>query len=54
MNAFINTMKVGDVVMSCYSSRTIDAIGIVTGEYEWHDNLNTINEYVESNGLLKI
>lgn len=37
-NAFINTMKVGDIVMSCYSSRTIDAIGIVTGEYEWHDN----------------
>lgn len=38
LNAFINTMKVGDVVMSCYSSCTIDAIGIVTGEYEWHDN----------------
>ena len=38
LNAFINTMKVGDIVMSCYSSRTIDAIGIVTGEYESHDN----------------
>ena len=38
LNAFINTMKVGDIVMSCYSSRTIDAIGIVTGEYEWHDD----------------
>lgn len=38
LNAFINTMKVGDIVMSCYSSRTIDAIGIVTGEYEWQDN----------------
>ena len=38
LNAFINTMKVGDIVMSCYSSRTIDAVGIVTGEYEWHDN----------------
>lgn len=38
LNAFINTMKIGDIVMSCYSSRTIDAIGIVTGEYEWHDN----------------
>lgn len=38
LNAFINTMKVGDIVMSCYSSRTIDTIGIVTGEYEWHDN----------------
>lgn len=39
LNAFINTMKIGDIVMSCYSSRTIDAIGIVTGEYEWNDNL---------------
>lgn len=38
LNAFINTMKVGDIVMSCYSSRTIDAVGIVTGEYEWHDS----------------
>lgn len=38
LNAFINTMKVGDIVMSCYSSRTIDAVGIVTSEYEWHDN----------------
>ena len=30
-------MKVGDIVLSCYSSTTIDAIGIVSGEYEWHD-----------------
>lgn len=37
LNAFMNTMKIGDVVMSCFSSRTIDAIGIVTGDYEWHD-----------------
>lgn len=30
-------MRVGDVVMSCYSASTVDAIGVVTGEYEWHD-----------------
>ena len=40
LNAFMNTMKVGDVVMSCYSSRTIDAIGIVVGDYEWHDEFD--------------
>ena len=37
LNAFINRMKVGDLVFSCYSSTTVDAIGVVTGEYEWHD-----------------
>jgi len=30
-------MQLGDIVFSCYSSRTIDAIGVVTGEPEWHD-----------------
>ena len=40
LNAFMNTMKIGDVVMSCYSSRTVDAIGIVTGDYEWHDEFD--------------
>lgn len=40
LNAFMNTMKIGDVVMSCYSSRTVDAIGIVAGDYEWHDEFD--------------
>lgn len=37
LDAFINKMKVGDIVMSCFTNRTVDAIGVVTGEYEWHD-----------------
>ena len=37
INAFINRMRIGDIVLSCYSATTIDAIGVVTGEYEWHD-----------------
>lgn len=37
LNAFYNRMQVGDIVMSCYSSKTIDAIGVITGEPEWHD-----------------
>lgn len=37
LNAFINRMQIGDIVFSCYSATTIDAIGVVTGEYEWHD-----------------
>ncbi len=37
LNAFINKMRIGDIIFSCYSASTIDAIGVVTGEYEWHD-----------------
>lgn len=37
LNAFISRMKIGDIVFSCYSATTIDAIGVVTGDYEWHD-----------------
>lgn len=36
LNSFINKMQVGDIVLSCYSASTIDAIGVVTGDYEWH------------------
>lgn len=38
LNTFINRMQIGDIVLSCYSSTTIDAVGVVTGEYEWHDH----------------
>ena len=37
LNTYINKMRIGDVVLSCYSSTTIDAIGIVTGDCVWHD-----------------
>lgn len=36
LNAFYNRMQIGDLVLSCYSSKTIDAIGVVIGEPEWH------------------
>lgn len=35
LDRFINQMKIGDIVFSCYSSTTIDAIGVVIGDYEW-------------------
>lgn len=37
LNRFIYQMQIGDIVFSCYSAREIDAIGVVVGEYEWHD-----------------
>lgn len=45
LDAFINKMQIGDYVLSCYSARTIDAIGVVTGEYEWLDG---VEEYKRS------
>lgn len=48
LNAFMNRMQIGDIVFSCYSASTIDAIGVVTGEYEWH------NEYKELKRLRKV
>lgn len=39
LNAYINKMKVGDIVMSCYSSKEIDAIGVITGDYRYDDSL---------------
>lgn len=30
-------MQIGDIIFSCFSSRTIDAIGVITGDPEWHD-----------------
>lgn len=38
LNSFYNKMQIGDIVMSCYSSRTIDAIGVITSDPEWCDD----------------
>lgn len=36
LNAFLSRMQPGDIILSCYTAHSIDAIGIVTGEPEWH------------------
>lgn len=53
LNAFINRMKVGDLVFSCYSSTTADAIGVVTGEYEWHDEYEELKRLRQVKWLVK-
>ena len=53
LNAFINKMQIGDIVFSCYSASTIDAIGIVTGEYEWHDEYKELKRVRKVNWLVK-
>lgn len=47
LNSFIYKMKIGDIVLSCYTNTTIDAIGVVTGDYEWsgeYDDLNRVRK----------
>ncbi len=42
LRAFQHDMKIGDIVVSCWSQDETDAIGIVTGDYEYRaegDNL---------------
>ena len=36
LRAFQCGMQIGDLVVSCYSAKEVDAIGIVTGDYEYH------------------
>lgn len=38
LNAFFSRMQIGDIILSCYSAHSIDAIGVVTGEPEWNPN----------------
>lgn len=53
LNAFINRMQIGDVVLSCYSASTIDAIGVVTGDYEWHDEYKQFKRMRRVNWIVK-
>ena len=48
LNAFINDMNIGDIVLSCYSTTEIDAVGVIDGEYEWH------NEYPHYKRVRKV
>jgi len=40
LDSFINKMQIGDIIMSCYTNKMVDAIGVVTGDYKWDDNLS--------------
>ena len=46
-------VQVGDIVLSCYSASTIDAIGVVTGEYEWHDEYANLKRLRKVNWVVK-
>lgn len=53
LRAFQHTMQVGDIVLSCYSEKEIDAVGIVIGDYEYHDNVSDFQRYRKVKWLVK-
>ena len=53
LNAFINVMRVGDIVLSCYTNTTIDGIGVVTGDYEWHNEFDHYKRLRKVNWIYK-
>jgi 5-methylcytosine-specific restriction protein B len=53
LDAFYDKMNIGDIVFSCYSARSIDAIGVITGEAEWHDEYKDYKRLRKVEWLLK-
>ena len=53
LNSFINRMQIGDIVLSCYSASTIDAIGVVTGDCEWHNEYPRLKRLRKVNWIVK-
>lgn len=50
---FINEMAIGDIVVSCYDAKHFDAIGVITGEYEWHNEYENLKRVRSVNWLVK-
>ena len=53
LNAFINRMREGDIVLSCYSQTQIDAIGVVISEYYWDDSYDEYKRVRKVDWILK-
>lgn len=53
LNSFINRMQIGDIVLSCYSASTIDAIGVVTGDCEWYNEYPRLKRLRKVNWIVK-
>ena len=53
LKAFVEKMNIGDIVLSCYSESQIDAIGVITGGYEWHDEYSHFKRLRKVNWIYK-
>jgi hypothetical protein len=53
LRAFQSSMQIGDIVLSCYSAKEIDAVGIVTGDYEYREEGGDYPRYRAVKWLVK-
>ena len=53
LRAFQNQMKQGDIIASCWSENEVDAIGVVTGDYEYNDSLPEYKRLRKVDWLIK-
>ncbi len=53
LSAFYNVMSIGDIVLSCYTSTEIDAVGIITGDAEWDDSYSRYKRVRKVKWLVK-
>lgn len=53
LRKFQHEMQCGDIVLSCYSAKEIDAIGIVTNEYEYRNDGSNYPRYRTVKWLVK-
>lgn len=53
LNAFYNRMGIGDIVLSCFTNETIDAIGVITGDVEYHREFDSYNRLRKVKWLVK-
>ena len=53
LRTFQHVMQIGDIVVSCYSAKEIDAVGIVTGDYEYKPEGGSYPRYRTVKWLVK-
>lgn len=53
LDAFYNKMRVGDIVLSCYSATSVDAVGVITGNPEWIKSHDTFKRQREVRWIAK-
>ena len=53
LRAFQYGMQIGDLVVSCYSAKEVDAVGIITGEYEYRPEGGEYPRYRNVKWLVK-
>ena len=53
LRSYQNEMQIGDIVLSCFSAKEIDAIGIITGDYEYKREGNEYPRYRNVKWIVK-